>query len=44
VRRALRRVEDYLGLVALLSLLLGGRGRVADRPRLACGGRTQAVR
>lgn len=42
VRRALRRVEDYLGLVALLSLLLGGIG-VSQIVRAWLAGRTQAV-
>lgn len=42
VRRALRRVEDYLGLVALLSLLLGGVG-VSQIVRAWLAGRTQAV-
>jgi len=42
VRRALGRVEDYLGLVALLSLLLGGVG-VSQIVRAWLAGRTQAV-
>ncbi len=42
VRRALGRVEDYLGLVALLSLLLGGIG-VSQIVRAWLAGRTQAV-
>ncbi len=42
VRRSLRRVEDYLGLVALLSLLLGGIG-VSQIVRAWLAGRTQSV-
>ena len=42
VRRALGQVEDYLGLVALLSLLLGGAG-VSQVVRAWLAGRTQAV-
>jgi putative ABC transport system permease protein len=42
VQRSLRNVERYLGLVALLSLLLGGVG-VAQVVRTWIGERTQAV-
>jgi len=42
VRRSLDRVEDYLGLVALLSLLLGGIG-VSQIVRAWLAGRTQGV-
>ncbi len=42
VRRSLRQVEDYLGLVALLSLLLGGIG-VSQIVRAWLAGRTQGV-
>lgn len=42
VTRALTRVEDYLGLVALLSLLLGGIG-VSQIVRAWLVGRTQGV-
>ncbi len=42
VRRALRQVESYLGLVALLSLVLGGVG-VAQIVRAWVASRTQAV-
>lgn len=42
VNRSLRNVERYLGLVALLSLLLGGVG-VAQVVRTWIGERTQAV-
>lgn len=42
VRRSLRRVESYLGLVALLSLVLGGVG-VAQIVRAWVASRTQAV-
>jgi putative ABC transport system permease protein len=42
VTRALDRVEDYLGLVALLSLLLGGIG-VSQIVRAWLAGRTQGV-
>ena len=42
VRRSLRQVEDYLGLVALLSLLLGGIG-VAQIVRAWLAGRAQSV-
>ncbi len=42
VRRSLRRVENYLGLVALLSLLLGGIG-VSQIVRAWLAGRTQGV-
>lgn len=42
VRRGLARVEDYLGLVALLSLLLGGVG-VAQMVRTWLATRTQSV-
>ncbi|MCP3919037.1 MAG: FtsX-like permease family protein [bacterium] len=42
VRRALGRVENYLGLVALLSLLLGGIG-VSQIVRAWLSGRTQSV-
>ena len=42
VRRSLGRVEDYLGLVALLSLLLGGIG-VGQIVRAWLAGRTQSV-
>lgn len=40
--RSLRRVEEYLGLVALLSLLLGGIG-VSQIVRAWLAGRTQGV-
>jgi putative ABC transport system permease protein len=40
--RTLRRIEDFLGLVALLSLLLGGAG-VAQIVRLWMDSRTPAV-
>ncbi len=42
LRRALERVEDYLGLVALLSLLLGGVG-VAQIVRTWMAERTEGV-
>lgn len=42
VRRGLNRVEDYLGLVALLSLLLGGIG-VSQIVRAWLTGRTRSV-
>ena len=42
VRRSLGRVESYLGLVALLSLLLGGIG-VAQIVRAWLAGRAQSV-
>jgi putative ABC transport system permease protein len=42
VRRSLERVESYLGLVALLSLVLGGVG-VAQIVRAWVASRTQAV-
>lgn len=42
VTRSLARVEDYLGLVALLSLLLGGIG-VSQIVRAWISGRTQSV-
>lgn len=42
VTRSLARVEDYLGLVALLSLLLGGIG-VSQIVRAWIAGRTQSV-
>ncbi|MDG2149325.1 MAG: ABC transporter permease [Planctomycetota bacterium] len=42
LRRALGRVEDYLGLVALLSLLLGGVG-VAQIVRAWIGERTASI-
>lgn len=42
VRRGLNRVEDYLGLVALLSLLLGGVG-VAQVVRTWLAARTPSV-
>jgi len=42
VRRSLRQVESYLGLVALLSLVLGGVG-VAQIVRAWVASRTQAV-
>lgn len=42
VRRSLRRVERYLGLVALLSLILGGVG-VAQIVRAWLAARTQGV-
>ena len=42
VRRSLRRVEDYLGLVALLSLLLGGTG-VAQIVRAWISERTKGI-
>ncbi len=42
VRRGLDRVEDYLGLVALLSLLLGGIG-VSQIVRAWLSGRTRSV-
>lgn len=42
VTRSLGRVEDYLGLVALLSLLLGGIG-VSQIVRAWLAGRTQGV-
>jgi len=42
VRRSLGRVEEYMGLVALLSLLLGGIG-VSQIVRAWLAGRTQGV-
>lgn len=42
LRRALRRVERFLGLVALLSLVLGGTG-VAQIVRSWLAGRTESV-
>ncbi len=42
VRRALERAEDYLGLVALLSLVLGGIG-VAQIVRAWLAGRWQSI-
>ena len=42
IRRSLGQVEDFLGLVALLSLLLGGLG-VAQIVRAWLAGRTRAV-
>lgn len=42
IRRAVGRVEDFLGLVALLSLLLGGIG-VAQIVRAWLAGRARAV-
>lgn len=42
VRRALERVESYLGLVALVSLVLGGIG-VAQIVRAWIAGRTQSI-
>jgi len=42
ITRSLGRVEDYLGLVALLSLLLGGIG-VSQIVRAWLAGRTQGV-
>ena len=42
VRRSLGRVEDYMGLVALLSLLLGGIG-VSQIVRAWLAGRVQGV-
>jgi putative ABC transport system permease protein len=42
VRRSLGRVEDYLGLVALLSLLMGGIG-VSQIVRVWLAGRTGSV-
>lgn len=42
VRRSLSRVEDYLGLVALLSLLLGGIG-VSQIVRAWLAGRSRGV-
>jgi putative ABC transport system permease protein len=42
VRRSIERVENYLGLVALLSLVLGGVG-VAQIVRAWVASRTQAV-
>lgn len=42
IQRSLKRVEDYLGLVALLSLLLGGIG-VSQIVRAWLAGRAQSV-
>ncbi|MEO0652404.1 MAG: ABC transporter permease, partial [Planctomycetota bacterium] len=42
IRRALGQIEDFLGLVALLSLLLGGIG-VSQIVRAWLAGRTKAV-
>ncbi len=42
IRRSLTQIEDFLGLVALLSLLLGGLG-VSQIVRAWLSGRTQAV-